>query len=190
MPMNGDHVRLGHAWSGLGCTQFDAYPSVTRPDGVLGLSEFAYIQRREAPQLLHDLAIRCWRRYRYALLLTRPADPVADPFDTRPYPDLAPLLPAWDRLCCWYRDTLFDRQLDLFGCPWNDELARWHGFVRHRCVDVILDRPDWVRLVMQSLAILPSVLRHAADLTEGERLFVTACFDAIILANMENHHAC
>lgn len=71
MPMNCDHVRPGYAWSGLGYRQVDGYPPVTRPGGVLGLGKFAYVQRREAPRMLHDLVIRCWQRYRYALLLNR-----------------------------------------------------------------------------------------------------------------------
>lgn len=166
-----------------------AFPSLTRPNGVLSVKEFAYIQRRDAPRVLQNLLIRCWSRYLDALRLTRPAQPVADPFDTRPNPDLTPLLPAWDKLCSWHRDTLFDRQLTLFGDPLEDGLQRWHRFVRRRPIDVILDRPEWTRLSLESLAILPILSIDPDWLCEDEPVTGAGCFHAITNANMENEYA-
>lgn len=167
----------------------EAYPSLTRPLGVLSVHEFAYIQRRDAPRMVQDLLLRCWSSIRRSLMLIRPGYPVADPFDVRPYPDLAPLLPAWDRLCCWYRETLFDRQLDLFGDPWEDELQRWHRFVRYRCSEVILDRPDWTRLILESIGILPILPVDPDKLCEDDPVTGADCFAVIINANTRNNYA-
>jgi hypothetical protein len=178
MPMAGPRFK---------CIQ--AFPSLTRPNGVLSVNEFAYIQRRDAPRVLQDLLIRCWSQHRNALKLTYPAHAVADPFDTRPYPDLTPLLSAWDKLCCWYRDSLFDRQLTLFGDPWEDELQRWYRFVRRRCIEIILDRPEWTRLILESFDILPISPIDPDWLCEDEPVTGAGCFIAIINANTENEYA-
>lgn len=166
----------------------EAYPSLTRPNGVLGIHEFAYIQRSDASRMVHDLLLRCWSSYRQALRLVRPGYPFADPFDGCPCPDLAPLLPACDRLSCWYRATLFDRQLDLFSDPWADELNRWHRFARLRCIDVILDRPEWSRLILESLRILPTLSVDPEWLCEDDAVDGAGCFDAIITNNTKTNH--
>lgn len=100
--------------------RLDPYPSVTRPQGILTLDGFAYIQRRGAVVMLHQLLRGCWQAYRNALLLTRPGTL----FDRHPRADMAPLIPTWDRVCVWYRDTLFDPQMTLFDCTYEHELDR------------------------------------------------------------------
>lgn len=121
----------------------------------------------------------------------RPQDDTSRRRDGRPprrmpFPDLTPLLPGWDRLCRYYRETLFDRQLDLFGDPWNDELQRWHRFVLRRCIEVVLDRPDWTRLILESVGFLPVLPVDLDWLCEDDPVTGPDCFDIIMIANREN----
>lgn len=165
--------------------RLDPYPSVTRPEGVLTIDGFAYIQRRSAVVMLNQLLHGCWQAYRNALLLTRPGTLLPDLFDRYPRADMAPLIPTWDRVCVWYRRTLFDPQLTLFDCPYNLELDRWHHWVDRHCFGVILDRPEWVRMILEVLGYLPATTRDPDILLEDEPLFAAACFDTIINANQE-----
>ena len=128
------------------------YPSITRPRGVLTTTEFAYIQRREARQLMQATVEECRRRYLYSCRVTTVPEPS---FATGPLlVDLTPLLYPWDRICKWYRDTVFNRQLDLFKCPYTVELLRWKSLVLERCLEPIFDDPQRVRLVLANVGII------------------------------------
>lgn len=112
--------------------------SVPFPCDVLTRERLAWIQRREATATLVSLTMLCRDRYHYALRLIHPGRPVPETARFPPNETVACLLPAWDWLCCWYRDVQFDPQLDLFTCPWRGELDRWYRFVRDRCEAVML----------------------------------------------------
>lgn len=86
------------------------------PSGVLTRDRLAWIQRREVSATLVSLTMQCRDRYHYALRLIHPGRPVPEAGRFPPNEIVACLLPAWDRVCCWYRDVLFDPQLDLFIC--------------------------------------------------------------------------
>lgn len=121
---------------------------------------------------MHDLASRSWQRYLYALRLTRPAHPLPD----RPEFELDPLYVPWDKVCCWYRDFLFDRQFDFFRCPYNLELERWSAFVDERCIKPVLQSPDQARLILQATGALAE-----APLSFGEAIArIDALFSEII----------
>ena len=51
------------------------YPSITRPNGVLTTSMFAYIQRTEAPQYMQALVEECRRLYLYSTRVKGAPDP-------------------------------------------------------------------------------------------------------------------
>lgn len=128
------------------------YPSITRPRGVLTTSEFAYIQRREAGQSMQAFVEECSRRYLYSCRVTTAPDPS---FASGPLlVDLSPLLYPWDRVCNWYRETVFNHQMDLFDCPYTVELLRWKSLVMERCLDPIFDDPQRVRLVLATVCLI------------------------------------
>ena len=132
-----------------------AYPCVTRPNGVLSTAGVAYIQRREAGQCLQALVEECRRRYVYSSRVTGAPDPS---FGTGTLMvDLTPLLYPWDRLCCWYRETVFRRQMNLFECPYQTELTRWNTLVLERCLEPIYDDPQRVRLILATVGLIPSM---------------------------------
>lgn len=136
--------------------------SVPFPCDVLTRERLAWIQRREATATLVSLTMQCRDRYHYALRLIHPGRPVPETARFPPNETVACLLPAWDWLCCWYRDVQFDPQLDLFTCPWRGELDRWYRFVRDRCEAVILDRPEEVRRILIATGIIaPDTTRVA-----------------------------
>ena len=93
----------------------DPYPSITRPNGVLTTSMFAYIQRTEAPQYMQALVEECRRLYLYSTRVKGAPDPSFTSGTL--IVDLTHLVYPWDRLCCWYRHDVFGRQMDLFRCP-------------------------------------------------------------------------
>jgi hypothetical protein len=167
--------------------RYAPFPSIDRPHGVLTLKEFAFTQRREAEATLQTIVYECWRTYRRALTLTRPGKPLPDAFEARPDRDLGPLLLGWGRVCVWYREHMFDLQLDLFTCPHDSELIRWHRWVDRHCTTVILDQPLWVRTVLETLGYLPKLTQSddSNDLGCGS---VTACFEAIINTNEETYY--
>ena len=132
-----------------------AYPCVTRPNGVLSTAGFAYIQRREAGQYLQALVEECRRRYVYSCRVTGVPDPS---FGTGTLiVDLTPLMYPWDRLCCWYRETVFRRQMDLFECPYDTELTRWRELVLERCFEPIYDDPQRERLLLATVGLIPAM---------------------------------
>ena len=131
------------------------YPCITRPEGVLTPTMFAYIQRREAPQYLQAFVEGCWRRYVYSCKVAGIPDPSLEGGTLLPY--LTPLLYPWDRLCCWYRDTVFERQLELFECPYKFELTRWRRLVLERCFEPIYDDPQRLRLTLANVGLIPAM---------------------------------
>ena len=68
--------------------------------------------------------------------------------------DLTSLLYPWDRLCCWYRETVFRRQMNLFECPYQTELTRWNTLVLERCLEPIFDDPQRVRLILATVGLI------------------------------------
>lgn len=133
------------------------YPCITRPVGVLTISEFAHIQRRENTQRLQAVVEECRRRYIYSCRVVGTPDPS---FGTGHLMlDLTALLYPWDKLCCWYRNNVFRRQLDFFECPYRTELSRWQTLLLERCLEPIFDDPQRVRLILASVGLLE--LSHA-----------------------------
>ena len=131
------------------------YPCITRPNGVLSTAGFAYIQRREAGQYLQALVEQCRRRYVYSCRVTGVPEPW---FGTGTLiVDLTPLIYPWDRLCCWYRNTLFRRQMGLFECPYDTELTRWRELVLERCFEAIYDDPQRERLLLATVGLVPAM---------------------------------
>lgn len=107
----------------------------------------------------------CRRRYVYSCRVTGAPDPA---FGTGTLMvDLTALVYPWDRLCCWYRDNVFRRQLDLFECPYRTELLRWQTLLLERCLEPIYDDPQRVRLILATVGLIPSLYE---DFT---------CFDGI-----------
>ena len=145
------------------------YPSISRPQGVLATTHFAYIQRREAAQQLQAIVEECRRRYVYSRRVTGAPDPS---FGTGTLMvDLTALVYPWDRLCCWYRETVFRRQMDLFECPYQTELTRWKTLVLERCLEPIYDDPQRVRLILATVGLIPSMYADFElyeDLEEGD----------------------
>lgn len=130
------------------------YPSTTRPQGVLTARELAYLQRRDAPRALRQILDLCLDQYLYAQQLLHPSTPLPCRREAYATLDLTPLLPGWDRLCCWYRATLFDAQLDLFTCPYQAEVDRWQRFVIDRCFGTLLARPNLTRSVLVATGVI------------------------------------
>lgn len=170
-----------------GFYRYAPFPSIDRPHGVLTLKEFAFTQRREAGATLQNMVYECWRTYRTALTLTQPGSPLPDTFEQRPDRDLGPLLLGWDKVCVWYREHVFDRQLDLFTCPHVTELRRWHRWVERHCTNVILEQPLWVRTFLETLGYLPK-WRQPDDYQPEDCSTVTACFETIINANEDTYY--
>lgn len=136
----------------------DQDDSVSPPYGpdVLTRTRLAWLQRRQARSSLVMLASECRDAYRFALALLHPAKP--EPENEGRLNDYAvlDLLYAWDGLCCWYRENLFNPQLDLFTCPWNTELDRWHYFIRDRVFRLCLKWPEYVRAVLIASGVIPA----------------------------------
>ena len=131
------------------------YPCITRPSGVLSTAGFAYMQRREAGQYLQALVEQCRRRYVYSCRVTGAPDPS---FGSGPLIiNLTALMYPWDRLCCWYRETVFRRQMDLFECPYQSELTRWRDLIADRCFEPIYDDPQRVRLLLATVDLIPAI---------------------------------
>ena len=135
--------------------QESSYPCITRAEGVLTPAMFAYIQRREAPQYLQAIVEGCWRRYVYSCKVAGVPDPSLKGGTV--LPDLAPLLYPWDRLCTWYRSTVFESQLELFECPYKFELSRWRRLVLDRCFGPIYEDPKRIRLLLASIDLIPAM---------------------------------
>lgn len=129
------------------------YPSTTRPEGVLTVAMFARHQRVSAGQLLQSLTEECWRRYTYACDLAGVCLNDDTPSPRNPIPDLTPMIYPWDKLCCWYRANHFDRQLNLFECPYQAELTRWYEFVENRCFAEIYRFPERVERVLATVGL-------------------------------------
>lgn len=126
------------------------YPSEVRPSASLGRREFGFVQRRDAGRVLFDSATRAWDAYCFALSLLNPAACRPD----RPDPDLSALALPWDNYCLWYRNTVFDNQLDLFLCSHQTELRRWSNFTERRCVQPILRSPQLTRSFLRATRMI------------------------------------
>lgn len=144
------------------------YPGITRPNGVLTTSMFAYIQRTEAPQYMQALVEECRRLYLYSTRVKGAPDPSFTSGTL--IVDLTPLFYPWDKICCWYRSDVFDRQMDLFRCPYEHELSLWHTFIENYCFEPIYYDPGRVRLILAAVGLIP------ADHAEFE--YYTDCEDS------------
>jgi hypothetical protein len=76
----------------------------------------------------------------------------------RQVPNLGSLLLSWDRLCIWYRERSFERQLDLFLASDEIEIARWSSFVENQCFAPILRCPCLTRSLLQQTGMLPETV--------------------------------
>ena len=150
------------------------YPSISRPNGVMTISMFAYVQRTETRQYMQALIEECRRLYLYSTRVTGAPDPSFTSGTL--IVDLSALMYPWDKLCCWYRDNIFCRQMDLFRCPYQHELSRWHTFVLERSFEPIYDDPGRVRLLLATVGLIPAKhgeFEYYADFEDsgGEPLF-------------------
>lgn len=143
-----DYLRPGQP---LYYRDFDAFDG--RLD-ILGIRGFAYFQRRRALHDVWKLTDRCWHAYRDALRLVEPGQPLPPQFESPFEPDLHWLLLAYDKLCIWYRETLFGLQLELFECNFSLELGRWAHFRDRYCFDLILREPLSVRATLEATGFL------------------------------------
>ena len=135
-------------------SQRGPYPSEERPTCRLSAREFAYLQRRNSDRLLLDLIDRGWASYCFANSLVTPSSPLPD----RQIPNLGSLLLSWDKICIWYREQRFERQLDLFLASDEMEIRRWSSFAEHQCFVPILRSAHLTRSLLRETGMLPGTV--------------------------------
>jgi hypothetical protein len=159
-----DYLRPGQP---LYYRDFDAFDG--RFD-ILNIRGFSYFQRRHALEDIWNLTHCCWRAYRDALRMVEPALPFPAQFDTPFKPDLHWLLLAYDKLCIWYRETLFGLQLELFECNFSLELDRWMHFRDRYCFELIMREPPSVRATLEATGFLPRPEHSNGEYREFDNL--------------------
>lgn len=95
--------------------------------------------------------------------------------------ELAPLVPAYQRLCARYRTTLYDAQMALFSVDLKTPEETWWAWFYHELTPQLLGNADFVRSVLRSVGLLKSPDRCIA------RIEVEALLDNLSLQKSYFH---